>query len=109
MIIIDPHPFVFKQVKAMLKELCDKPKYEKVMVVLGYNVMPCSEALKLKEKHPDYKLVVYNLEQLYVGSPWLNANTRGWFMRADEIWDYNLENIKFFSEVLGYRASYHPI
>ena len=49
MIIIDPHPFVFKQVKAMLKELCDKPKYEKVMVVLGYNVMPCSEALKLKE------------------------------------------------------------
>lgn len=109
MIIIDPHPFVFKQVNAMLKELCDKPKYDKVMVVLGYNVIPCSEAIKLKEKHPDYKLVVYNLEQLYSGSPWLNANTKEWFSRADEIWDYNMENIDFFSSVLGYRVSYHPI
>jgi hypothetical protein len=101
MIIIDPHPFVFKQVKTMLGELCNKPKYEKTMVVLGYNVMPCSEARRLKAKHPDHKLVIYNMEQLYRGSPWINSNTRAWFEQADEIWDYNLENIKFFAEVLG--------
>lgn len=108
-IVVDPHPFVFKQVHSMIDELCATSKYDKTIVVLGYNVIDCREAEKIKKEHPGFKLVVYNMEQLYKGSPWLNRNSLSWFNVADEIWDYNMENISFFADELGYNVKYHPI
>lgn len=109
MIIIDTHPFVFKHVKTMVEELCKSSKYDDYVLVLGYNVMPIEKLYDLKRKYKGMKIAVYNLEQFYTGSPWLNKNTLQWLKNADEVWDYNKENLMFLKSQLNLIAHYHPI
>lgn len=85
-------------------------------VVIGYNDHPFSEY-----QHSNRRLIVYQLEQLYnYGSQWFNPkhttslvrdrtkNITQWLNAADEIWDYDLDNIEFLQSI-GYNAKFKPI
>ncbi len=85
----------FDHIEIALKELGDKnPNFDKVVFVLGYN---CFENLNfVKDKYPDYKVIIYQLEQLSNSkSPWWNNRTYNNLKQADEVWDFSLNNIKF--------------
>lgn len=109
MIIIDRHPFVFKHIKAMVEELCSVPKYDDVVLVLGYNVYPVSVLNDIKKQYGGKRIVVYNLEQMHDGSPWVNKNCISWLKGCDEVWDYNKNNILYLYKKFGIKAMYHPV
>ena len=109
MYVIDNHPFVIKHVKTMIEGLCTSSNYDDTVVVLGYNVMNPNNIDDIRSKHPGCKLAVYNLEQLYDGSPWVNHDSLIWFRKSDEIWDYNLENINYLARNGISGVKYHPI
>jgi glycosyltransferase involved in cell wall biosynthesis len=75
-------------------------------VILGYNDR-CDIA-SIREKHPNKKIIIYQLEQLYNSqSEWYNLNSdeqyvinrtnhiRKQLSECDEIWDYDENNIEF--------------
>lgn len=109
MIVLDSHPFVFKQVKIMVEELCSNPKYDDTVLILGYNIFPASGLDSCRKKYPGKKIAIYNLEQFYDGSPWLNSHSLYWLKNVDEVWDYNKENLKYLRTKYGIIAKYHPI
>lgn len=99
---------VFGDVCTYLKwKYGNDPAYANAVVVLGYNVANCSIG-ELRQKYPGYRVVVYNLEQLFPGSKWVNDKSRAWWDDADELWDYDRDNILFLQE-RGYDPKYVPM
>lgn len=78
----------FDHVRIMLLEHFDKPSYTNVLFVIGStSIFSCRQ---LKEENPDYKLILYQLEQFMDGSNWNTTSTLIKNMEgADEIWDYD--------------------
>ena len=102
------NPFVFAEVEAMLKaRYATMPGMENTVVVLGSNVSMLMPE-QFRQQHMGMRMVVYNLEQLFKGSPWLNNKTLAWLRAADEVWDYDTENLNFLY-ANGIRASYVPM
>lgn len=109
MITVDSfNDYVFTEVKQWL---CNKYANVKEMdnscVVLG------SAASKMlpqqyRATRPGCRVIVYNLEQLFPGSVWANQFTFDWLKQADEIWDYDLDNIRYLGS-FGLRAKYVPL
>ncbi len=103
----------FLHVKTMVEELySDNSKYHNCLVILGYNLG--KEINFYREKYPNKKIIVYQLEQLFNYNPnWFNPNSNSkhvkhrtshikkWLDECDEIWEYDLSN-KWFLETLGY-------
>jgi hypothetical protein len=89
------------------------------VIVVGYNVgYPFFE---FKKRHPGKRIIMYQLEQLCdYQSPWYNPTStnkmviqrtnhvKEWLDNADEIWDYDLDNIAFL-EGLGYTTKHVPL
>ena len=92
---------VFKTVATLVREYygADR-KYDKYMVFFGYN-LPDSEHTSLfnemitQAKVDGYTTVIYQLEQLFRSSYWVNPMTLARLQMVDEIWDYDYENIGF--------------
>lgn len=102
------NPFVFADVETMLYAKYGKtPGMENTIVVLGSSISKITPE-QFRQQHLGMRLVVYNLEQLFKGSPWLNNKTIAWLRAADEVWDYDVENINFLYSI-GIRASYVPM
>ena len=100
--------FVFADVEAMLKaRYSTMPGMENTVVVLGSNVSMLTPE-QFRSQHMGMRMVVYNLEQLFKGSPWLTNKTLAWLRAADEVWDYDTENLNFLY-ANGIRASYVPM
>jgi hypothetical protein len=97
----------FEGVRTMvLSKYQNQFKYNNTLVILSYNIdFNISE---YREKYPNYKIVIYQLEQLYDNkSQWYNINSKNGevvnrtkhiqksLCECDEIWDYDLDNINF--------------
>lgn len=100
--------FVFADVEAMLMaKYANMPGMESTVVVLGAGLSKVAPE-QFRQQHLGMRVIVYNLEQLFKGSPWLTANLFNWMKFADEVWDYDVENINFLQEN-GIRALYVPM
>lgn len=99
---------VFVHIEETLKELYgDNPKYEHTVIILGYNVLP--SLAFLREQYPGYKLIVYQLEQLFVGSSWVNKKCYNNLYAADEIWDYDEGNVHWMRKHYKLNAKFKPL
>ena len=99
---------VFSHIELMLRSRYENnPNFSNVLFVLGYNVL---ENLNfLRQKYPNYRIIVYQLEQLYNNSEWVSKKNYNILRSADEIWDYDMSNIKWMQENYRLTAKFHPI
>lgn len=109
----------FSSIQNFIEEtFSENPDYLNYLVVLGYNLSDVTPD-ELRELYPGRKIIVYQLEQL--SSPdnlWLNEKhklpmvrirtkrIKKWLSESDEIWDYDIYNIRFL-EKNGYSNVYH--
>lgn len=109
----------FSSIQIYIEEVYGKkPEFNNYIVVLGYNLGDLTID-QVRDKYPGSKIVIYQLEQL--SSPdnlWFNEKHKlpmvrsrtkridGWLKGADEIWDYDISNIRFL-ESKGYSNIYH--
>ena len=108
MIIEATNRFVFTEVARMLKEQCGgKPEFADTVFILGHVDTRCTLD-GMRKKYPNKKLVVYQLEQMYNGCKYANKHVFEWLEGADEIWDYDLDNIEWLAKK-GIQASFHPM
>ena len=108
MITVSENKVVFSEVERMLHALHDSDRaYDDTVVVLGYNVAKYLPS-KLRRDYPGKKLVVYQLEQLFDRSKWVNEHTYRWLKGADEIWEYDLSNMEWLTRN-GFRPLYRPM
>ena len=62
-----------------------------IVVVLGYHAAPAGCTIEhVRADNPGKKIVVYQLEQLYDGSPVINGRCGDWLKKADEVWEFDL-------------------
>lgn len=108
MIVISENKVVFAEVERMLHALHDgDSSYDDTVVVLGYNVAKYLPQ-DLRDKYPGKKIVVYQLEQLFDGSKWVNQHMANWLNGADAIWEYDLSNLAWLKRN-GFDAEYRPM
>ena len=99
---------VFDHVEKTLIEYFDKnTSFDNVVFVLGYNVL--SNLAFLRTQYPKYKLIVIQLEQLHKESIWVNKRSYSILKSADEIWDYDYNNIKWMQENYKLKAKFFPM
>lgn len=110
----------FRQVKIMIDEIYGNNQvFNNYLVILGYNVGPSIAAIRLQ--YPNKIIVLYQLEQLFnYLSLWYNPqdprafvrertkHVHEWLTMADEVWDYDLDNIKFLKK-LNIDAIFKPM
>lgn len=79
------------------------------VVVLGYSDPNCTCTIdQVRADNPGKRVIVYQLEQLFDGSVYINSRTAPWLKKADEIWDFDLGNIAYL-ERWGFRPKYVPL
>jgi len=89
----------FSDISEMLLEHFDLPEYDNSVIILGSYVKKGNSVAHFRELYPDKKIIIYQLEpMMYNDLPWhapsiVFNNIR----EADEIWDYDLLNIKYLS------------
>lgn len=106
--ILSMNQFVFSEVSRLLVAKYGKnPAFDKVLFVLGYNLPNCKPD-EIKAKFPDYKIIIYQLEQLFDGSKWATQHVYNWLQRADEVWDYDLDNIEWLKKS-GFSPIFKPM
>jgi len=99
---------VFDHIEISLHEFVgDNPKYDTTVFVLGYNVL--KNLNDVKAQYPGYKVIVYQLEQLYDQSPWVNRQSFYNLRAADEIWDYDQSNIVWMRQNYKLNAKFVPL
>jgi len=99
---------VFDHIEKTFIELYENdPVYEHTVFVLGYNVLKSLEFLR--EQYNGYKIIVYQLEQLYRGSPWVTKKNYEILKSADEVWDYDEGNIQWIHQNYQIKARFHPL
>lgn len=100
---------VFDHIEISLMERYgNNPLYDNVLIVLGYNVLPSLN--KLRDKLPNFKIIIYQLEQLFVeNKSWVNKRCYDVLKSADEIWDYDEGNIIWMRENYRLDAKLKPM
>lgn len=107
MIMMDSKNNPFISVKNMIIEYYGKLKeYNNCLVILGYNIN-CNID-KIRKEHPNKKIIIYQLEQLYNNqSNWYDRSVKSGMIfnrtnnivkaltNCDEIWDYDIDNMNF--------------
>lgn len=73
-------------------------------ILLGWNLLS-PDVLK----HLPPTAIIYNLEQLHEGSPWLQPTSMDIFKRDVVIWDYSKQNIRFFESKGITNVHYMPV
>jgi len=99
---------VFAHIEYTLYEhFLEDPAYDNALFVLGYNVLPSLDFLR--EKYPGYRIIIYQFEQLFHGSPWVNKGCWETLKSADEIWDYDQGNIDWMRQYYKLDAKLVPL
>lgn len=108
MIIVSLNDVVFSDLSRMAEALYGAdPKYADTVLVMGYNVAKYGPE-KLRRDYPGKRIVVYQLEQLFDGSRWVNPKSAAWLKGCDEIWEYDLSNLEWLRRH-GLKAEYRPM
>lgn len=105
--IIEKYNSVFDHVEISLKEMFENnPRFDNVVFLLGYN---CYDNFSyIKTKYSGKKIIIIQLEQLFHGSKWWNNKTVVFLKSADEVWDYDKNNITFLKRN-GISAKFFPL
>ena len=99
---------VFDHVEKTLYEYFSNNKtFDDDVFILGYNVLPNIEFLRTQ--YPNFRLIVIQLEQLYKESLWVNKRNYKILKSADEVWDYDHNNIKWMLENYKIQAKFFPM
>ena len=95
----------FDQIAIMLESIYgNDPKYKNTAFILGYNVMAGNSIERLHKQYPNMKIIIIQLEQLFLGSPWVTKKKIEFLEQCDEIWDYDESNIKFLKDTFNIKA-----
>lgn len=99
---------VFDDVKAWLEDkFSDRKDLDDACIVVALcktNMYP--EAYR--STHPHKRVIVYNLEQMFPGATCANPFYLDWLRKADDVWDYDIDNINFLA-TFGIKAKYMPL
>ena len=92
-----------------LKEMCEwrwgnNPR--NAIIVLGYQIACPIE--QFRQENPGKEIIVYQFEQLHDASPWNCEHVLNWLKNADEIWDYDPQNIQWMN-LRGISAKFTPL
>ncbi len=99
---------VFDHVEKTLMELYgNNERFNNVVFVLGYNLLSSLDGIRKEFKN--HYIIVYQLEQFYDGSPWAQPKHLNILHQADEIWDYDINNIKWLHTKTKMRAKFMPM
>ncbi len=99
---------VFDHVETMLREYVgSNPAYNQTVFVLGYNVL--KDLTEVRQKYPGYRIIIYQLEQLFEGSHWVNRHSYEMLKQAHEIWDYDYANIQWMRQNYRLDAKFVPM
>ena len=96
------HP-AFSHVEKMVKDKYSDAIYDNSIVMFGYNLpdqfhsLPFIEIME-NERASGNRVIIYQLEQLYAESPWVNDLTIKRLSIADAIWDYDMQNIEYLQK-----------
>jgi hypothetical protein len=74
--------------------------------ILCYQLFTYDEFLTIKNRHPDHRIIVYQLEQLPVFK--ISTDAVMILRDCDEVWDYDAENIRFLASH-GIKAKLMPM
>lgn len=91
---IDEYNIYFRPVTEFLLEHYDKREYNNCIFILGtYNFYNMSY---FRNKHPNKKIIIYQLEHMVGNGYWKDTNSIiNNFKDCDELWDFDLLNIKY--------------
>jgi len=99
---------VFSHVESMLYELYkDDPNHENTVFVLGYHLLKTFKSIR--DAKPNCKIIIFQLEQFYNGTPWAQSKISNLLREADEIWDYDEDNVNWLRGNFGVSVKLHPI
>jgi hypothetical protein len=84
----------------------DNSEYDKTIFILG---IQCLDVSDLRSRFQGYRLIAYQLEQLFQGSPWLNSKTINSLNQVDEIWEYDSLNIPFYQNHVNKQIKHFPM
>ena len=93
--------------KTLIEKYGNNPKYDKVVIAMGYNVLKNFDFLR--EQYPGFKIIAYQLEHLVNSSPWVSKGARKVLAGADEIWDYDKDNITWMRKNYKLNAKFKPL
>ena len=99
---------VFDHVEIMLRDLYENdPLYDKVIFVLGYHLLKSLQ--NIRKEAPDHKIIIFQLEQFYDGTPWAKPNVYNLLKEADEVWDYDESNASWINSHFNMDVKLHPM
>jgi len=96
----------FNDVELMTKHHYETDENEDDVLVLGWNVKQPVHVLR--QMFPNKRIIIYQLEQLVVGNHWSTEHIVGTIRGADEIWDYDMNNIGLLKQY-GIEAKFKPV
>jgi hypothetical protein len=96
----------YVQIKAMLEERYRDTSNDAV-IFIGYNLVLSLK--KVRALYPGKKIIVYQFEQHEKGRPWTTSKNKAILQSADEVWDYDLDNIEWLKKNWKISATFHPI
>ncbi len=100
---------VFDHIEIMLRSLYENnPKYTNTVFVLGYIDIK-NGISEIRSKYPNKQIIPYQLEQLFRGSRWVTKQNIEFLREADEVWDYDQNNIQFLYETFNIHARFIPM
>lgn len=96
----------FNDVETIVRNNYETVENENDVLVLGWNVkQPVSV---LRQYFPNRRIIIYQLEQLVVGNHWSTEHIVNSMVGADEIWDYDMNNISILAQY-GIKAKFKPM
>lgn len=99
---------VFAHIDVMAREIYGAdPDFANVLLALGIQFLPSLSELRLA--HPGLRPIGYQFEQLYSGAESVDQNLLEWVESGCELWDYDLDNMSFVSELTGAAPRFRPL
>jgi hypothetical protein len=98
----------FSHIKIMLENTYGQSStYNNTVIVLGYHLLPSLEVVR--NLYPGKRVIVYQLEQHEVRRPWTTKKNKQILLSADEVWDYDIDNIEWLQRLWGVKSTLHPV
>lgn len=104
---IIPTP-TFSHAGIMCQDIYGKmDKFNHSLIALG--IQFCQKPEIIKEANSNLKIIGYQFEQLFHGSPYINNHMKSWIRSKNEIWEYDLDNIDFQATHFQITPKFRPL
>jgi len=80
-----------------------------VLIIMGVYIQSDFTVKQYREQYPNSKIILYQLEPISENNVWYkNEEITKYLHEVDEVWDYDLNNIKYLREACGIHAYFRP-